>query len=321
MNRKLFNIIIHRDVCKKKRGKKMVECMQCGENTTNPIPVGSDHIVCNSCFREYHQSAIREYYYKPEPVFFGENQRGRFYGLEVEAADGANPKVMAGKVGYCLTEVYTKHDGSVPGGFEIVSHPCTIDYHQSMDYGSVFGMCNDAGFKSHDASVSCGLHVHISKDSFNAGIPSGIPYAQRNSVPQVRIGALIYFIHKFRREITKFSRRKIGDLNRWAKFYDEIDLSDNLLAIYTTAKRRNQYDRYVSINLQNQHTVELRLFRGTLNRNTLIATLQLIDLFCDLSELPEEEVKRITWPDVIRLAKKKKELREYLRSKNLIGAE
>ena len=39
--------------------------------------------------------------------------------------------------------------------------------------------------------------------------------------------------------------------------------------------------RYVAVNLNNYHTIEFRLFRGTLKYNTFIATLQMVNHICD----------------------------------------
>ena len=50
------------------------------------------------------------------------------------------------------------------------------------------------------------------------------------------------------------------------------------------------------MNLQNQDTIEFRIFRGSLKYNTLIATLQLVDRICDVAlYLSDEELKSMSW--------------------------
>ena len=50
------------------------------------------------------------------------------------------------------------------------------------------------------------------------------------------------------------------------------------------------------MNLQNEDTIEFRIFRGTLKLNTLIATLQLVDRVCDVAlYLSDEELKAMSW--------------------------
>ena len=60
-------------------------------------------------------------------------------------------------------------------------------------------------------------------------------------------------------------------------------------------------DRYYAINLTNNKTIEFRLFRGTMNINTFIATLQLVDRMVRLvKEINDaEELQGIEWEDFL----------------------
>lgn len=77
--------------------------------------------------------------------------------------------------------------------------------------------------------------------------------------------------------------------------------------------------RYVAVNLENDDTIEFRLFRGTLRYKTFIATLQLVDEICFYAiNLSDKEIEEITWSDFVsRILPKKFELIEYLKSKRL----
>lgn len=70
------------------------------------------------------------------------------------------------------------------------------------------------------------------------------------------------------------------------------------------------------MNLQNGDTVELRIFRGSLRWNTLIATLQLVDRICDMAlYLSDQELQSLSWttfaagcqaPELIRYLKERR---------------
>ena len=59
-----------------------------------------------------------------------------------------------------------------------------------------------------------------------------------------------------------------------------------------------------AVNLCNRHTIEFRLFRGTLNLETLYATLQLVDKICFLADnLTESELMSFSWSDFVSTIK------------------
>jgi hypothetical protein len=281
----------------------MVECSQCGNPGNHEVFPG--HYVCDQCYSSIVANSIRDYSFKPRAEFFGEDSRKIYYGLEVEMMDGRAPHEMAGKVGYMLNEVYTKRDGSVPGGFEVVTHPCTLQYHESMEYDHIFSICEREGYKSHDASCSCGLHIHVSRSPLN----------------ERAIGAQLYLIHKFWDKYVKFSRRKGEDLNHWAGKYGCFNLMSETTSfdeIYSDCKRENYYSRYKCINLQNPGTIEYRIFRGTLKRDTMIASIQYIDVLTRLSlTMTEEQIRALSWSDLKEVFNQKKELKNYLEKRGL----
>ena len=87
---------------------------------------------CYTCHcRHVSQRVIHDYYYKPNPVFFGDGSR--FYGVELEVDDGGEINSNAAKIievaNFPEERIYIKHDGSLNEGFEIVTHPMTLEYH------------------------------------------------------------------------------------------------------------------------------------------------------------------------------------------------
>lgn len=87
--------------------------------------------MCEGCYaRATRTRKIQDYYYKPEPIFYGEGCR--FFGVELEIDYGGESDSSARAIldvanGNGLEYLYCKHDGSLDDGFELVSHPMTLD--------------------------------------------------------------------------------------------------------------------------------------------------------------------------------------------------
>ena len=99
----------------------------------------SDLPYCDGCFEEF-DDEIEQYNYKPEPQFYGSGER--FFGIELEVDEGGkdddNAKTLKAIANEKHEHIYIKTDGSLDDGFEIVSHPMTLDYHMySMDWEGV----------------------------------------------------------------------------------------------------------------------------------------------------------------------------------------
>ena len=126
----------------------------------------------------------------------------------------------------------------------------------------------------------------------------------------------MFFVEKHWNEIVKFSRRTLANLNRWSARYATI--SPTMEETYTKAKSK-YLGRYVAVNLENSNTIEFRLFRGTLNYKTFIATLQLVDEICNHAiNMSNGEIEGMSWSEfVCRIPSSKAELIDYLKQKRL----
>ena len=124
---------------------------------------------CYACHCNHTGSReIHDYYYKPEPEFFG--QGSRYFGVELEidgaGEDNSNARQILRLVNDGEERAYCKHDGSLDEGFEIVSHPMTLDYHcRHMPWKEVLDKARSLGYRSHQAGT-CGLHVHVNRTAF-----------------------------------------------------------------------------------------------------------------------------------------------------------
>ena len=186
---------------------------------------------------------------------------------------------------------------------EIVSHPMTLDYHANeMNWEAVLKESLRLGYRSHQTST-CGLHIHVNRRSFG-----DCPEEQDDVISRI-----LYFVENHWNELLKFSRRSESAMNRWASRYG---YESTPKAIMDKAKK-GCYGRYTAINLCNYHTVEFRLFRGTLKYNTLIATLQLVNEICNVAvSMSDEELQKLSWSEFVESIKVD-ELIQYLKERNL----
>ena len=265
-----------------------VECNSCGEM----IHIDNAHYddwneayYCRDCHNDQN---IKPYGYKPEPVFYGTDSP-LFMGIELEIDGGGENHDNAGELLAIddLDRIYCKHDGSLDEGFEIVSHPATLEYHRnSMQWSKIMEHALYMGYTSHNAGT-CGLHIHISRNAL------GEEYDQQEQ----NIAKILYFVEKHWNKMLRFSRRTEYQLDRWASRYgiEPHEQPEDILK-----KAKNGCGRYKAINLLNWHTVEFRLFRGTLKYSTFMATLQLVSDLCKYcTSLTAEELQQASWRDFV----------------------
>lgn len=154
---------------------------------------------------------IHDYSYKPDPEFKGEGKR--YFGVELEVdyggKDNDNAKEVLDIANYDRENIYIKSDGSLDDGFEIVTHPMTLNYHINlMPWEEVMRKLIRMGYKSHKAGT-CGLHIHINRTAF------GDTYDEQENV----VARILFFIEHHWDKILKFSRRTEVQMERWAARY------------------------------------------------------------------------------------------------------
>jgi hypothetical protein len=221
---------------------------------------------CENC--DSSTRLINQYSYKPNPVFYGEDKNKLHFGieLEMEIRDN-NLEDSASYVMEMLGDfVYLKEDSSINSGgyrgFEMVSHPATLDY---FTQGKNLWATLDYLRKVHTArswdSKSCGLHIHISRTGFKSGAHTHrfLSLIYKNSDKMMKLG---------------------GRSSHYAKFndvykYDEYDRPYFTLAHKVAHPSNSMTERYSAVNTQNEHTLELRFFRGTMNPSGVLSAIQL----------------------------------------------
>ena len=216
-----------------------------------------DHVAnwCDRCdmyewedeYCENNSGLIESYGYKPEPRFFATQPNERLFmgfELEVEARQGdlnTGAETIISIINSQTEHIYLKEDSSINFGFEIVTHPMTLDYFSTKFPWSGIEALRQQGFRSWDTST-CGFHVHMSRSAF------------RN---RAHLLAFTYLINRN----GALSRTIAGRNSDYGDISDNSRRDNNQII-----KHRRGYggNRYNAVNLCNTDTVEIRMFKGSL---------------------------------------------------------
>jgi len=210
---------------------------------------------------------INQYSYKPNPTFFGDDKHNLYFGLELEMEIRSgnlreSAQYIQSKVG---DSIYLKDDSSIGrggyAGFELVSHPLSFGHWTSQMSNLWQGLeylRDNEQARSWDAE-SCGIHIHASRAGFKSG---------------AHTHRWLTLIYKNAPEMMKFAGRK----SDYAKFndvwqYDEYDRP--YFSVKHKLDRRSHTERYSAVNTQNEHTLELRFFRGTTKPSGVLSAIEL----------------------------------------------
>jgi hypothetical protein len=224
--------------------------------------------MCSDCNnRENGRSKmIHDYSFKPKASFKKmkyenkeeENKDSIFMGVELEVqhtnvADKATLFDKFLKRERVAKKFYFKRDGSVDNGFEIVTHPFTLKYaHSKLKFNKILTWLQKNKFTSFE-SGKCGLHIHLDKNFFE----------------ELDIAKMRLFFLKNKSFIEKFSNRNGIGMN-YCNF--ETTSVKNIL------NNEVPNGRYWALNLNSsEETVEMRIFRGTLDYERFISILQFAD--------------------------------------------
>ena len=256
-------------VCDNCRWEKYFYCDRCKEwfaetnylaNLENSVCEGcydnGDYGWCERCDQYYHdycddcpddddEDGLYPYSYKPEPKFFG-SASGLFLGVELEVEACKTTQSNVANIAYdCFgsNRIYCKRDGSLDYGVEIVTHPHSPQAIHQLDWEGLTTRLKEAGARSWDPKT-CGFHIHVNKEFLGAD----------------GLGFFIIMAYASKAVIEKVAGRTNST---WASWNRDV------------SKFASDY-RYMAINLVPTNTVEIRVFRGTLNPVRLRAYMELV---------------------------------------------
>ena len=246
------------------------KCLACGTYTDN------ENMICDNCTSGVYVKNINSYGTKPKPIFknykynkdipFGK----RYYGLELEYSNINSVKAREKMFDlYKDKWLYNKSDGSLCNGVEIVTSPC--DYKSIMCLldkmkEPIKEITNKAKYKQ-----NAGIHIHVS----------------RKSIPSYNVYKLSYLLNN--RQAKELSSIMFYLSGRNAK------VSDNYLGRYAKiggiAEFKNDKDRYLALNLTNEHTIEFRIFKTTNDMDKVKSYINFVESMINFVDItPFKEV-------------------------------
>lgn len=251
-------------------------CRACGNNTSNTNRLcdtcRASYFICsncravtyldqrsndNECESCAYSGIILECYAKPVLQPLG---NAPFLGVELEVESNDRVLRTARKVHDAFPREFliTKSDGSLSdNGFEICTRPASLDVHKAtwQPFFERVSQRTIGALRSYDAD-NCGLHVHISKDGLS----------------QHTIALIVCFVN-----LPKNKRFVELMANRYANRYTMLKHKPMRTAALPTG------DKYEAVNLEHQHTLEFRIFKGTLKAASFFKALEFteaITRFC-----------------------------------------
>ena len=202
---------------------------------------------------------VMSYNFKPSrPDFFmgstDVDDSRLFYGmeLEVESMDNSFSDGMEIVKDSLAELVYFKADGSLDRGYELVTYPFTFNYYsEAIDFKFLSGL-QELGYRSWSAGT-CGLHVHISRTGFASS------------------GHVWKFAQLILSNQYAWSKLAGRTSSRWASFDSETN------SVMKVLKGEKFPERYCAVNLSNTDTIEVRIFRGSLNERRVRSAIESVD--------------------------------------------
>jgi hypothetical protein len=258
----------------------------------------NDNAYCQRCYSDNDRGDdddddddfyIHNYNYRPNPKFYGTGDR--YFGVELEIDEGGqlsgNAAALLSLANRNSDLVYIKADGSLIRGLEIVTHPMTLEYHETtMPWNALLEKVKEMDYLSHKTDT-CGLHIHVNRTTFGSTL----------EVQEQCISRVLYFVEHHWEDMLIFSRRTVDQMKQWAARYG---YRSNPQEVLNHAKS-GCLGRYTCVNITNYDTIEFRMFRGTLKYNTLIAALQMVNAICDAAVLmSNDEISGLSWSGFVR---------------------
>lgn len=269
-------------------------CGNCGDHffEEDGYYDGGRWYCCEDCYDEYEERNYDDLdWWSSDDIMW--QARGNafispYMGVELEIDNGDSRRRfhMEAQENFGDFFLYKTDSSLSSDGLEIVTHPATLSYHMdSAGWKGMLQLAKDHGFTSHDNN-RCGLHIHLDREFFGSGRMVQTAHALK----------MMRVLERFQYQFDRFSRRT--DFG-WCK-RNSVEPIDRSLAERVNRKMFGyDEDRYYAINIRNDETIEVRLWRGTLNHETFMATLQMtagLAMVCKHNS--ETYLENITWYDL-----------------------
>lgn len=215
------------------------------------------------------------------PIWLGEPKDGVYFGVELEVEptkaeqnkDETYRTALSNIAEVMKDKAILKSDASLgPGGFEIVTVPATLQEHRKL--WEAFFLARKGGkftFLSWETD-RCGMHVHVTRPP---------PVVVNEMVTLVSSDHNSRYVTRLAgRDSTRFARRTAKGLN------DPLP---------------DQPTHHHAVNILPRYTVEVRIFRGTLDPLHFFANLEFVHALRYFCETVREEAS-LTWEALLSWA-------------------
>jgi hypothetical protein len=224
---------------------------------------------------------IQEYHSKPTliPLYERKTFSGLYFGVELEYESKGSPEnleMLARKTQEYFGDFVTiKQDNSLFNGFEICTRPATLELHkktwqgffktapddfqtfynvEELTCGSGWAIGDGEWYTETKKLEQCGMHVHLNRESMS----------------DLQVGKIVSFIHrKDNREFIEYIAGRPS--NEFCNYEVPRSFKHALL------KYNREFDRKVGVNLHNENTIEIRIFKSTTDADVFFKNLE----FCE----------------------------------------
>lgn len=169
-----------------------------------------------------------------------------------------------------------ERDGSLSNGWEIITQPAGLDIHRAWWQWLKLEDFLLPTLSSETAS-SCGLHIHVNKDSLT---PLAITKISGFINSPNNASLITTVARRYNQSYARIKNKGPG------KTPSGKTILASPFEIYkrsngkTVAGYKSENDRYDAFNLTNGETVEFRIFQGTLSYPRIIAALEFVYSIC-----------------------------------------
>lgn len=256
-----------------------------------------DNPFCEECFRKI--SPIMNYGTKVEDIddieMFQKTKGDRndtklFYGIELEVlADNLHESPKHTLDLLSRKNIILKRDGSLSSnGYEIVTAPMTFNRHHEF-WRKFFeeernGKHYAKGLSSFNTDC-CGMHVHISRDSLQLSDICKIVFFINE---ETNIPFVTFIASRNANSYCAIKKKSLEDLQ----------------AIQKNGRLRYN-DRYEAVNLENYNTIEIRIFRGTVEQVSFFKNLEFVD--CLIKFVRNKTFLQLSYDEFLKFLAKYKE--------------
>ena len=160
---------------------------------------------------------------------------------------------------------YYNTDGSLDNsGVEIITRPADFEFWQNFDFEKFSNILakNNRISGTKESASDCGMHIHVSREMFG-----------RDKDEQTfNIAKILLFFKKYEGELEAFGGRDFS--NHYCQNYY---IENKIDALKIAINNRNN-DRYKTVNLRNENTIEFRFFDGTTDAVKLRTNIEFLYL-------------------------------------------